>query len=464
MKKHRFVAQRATSGTTKVLPSLAVVGFALWGGILARADDPSPDPCLGVDCPAIDDCHQRGVCDPASGGCLPVFKSNGTPCQDYNSATDNDVCTDGVCAGVFNLCFAVDCRPLNDCHRIGTCNPVNGQCSQPIALDGTRCEDGNTATINDICRNGVCAGTFNPCFAVDCPAFGQCHIRGECNPQTGACSQPSKPNGTPCNDSNPNTIDDICFNGDCAGEYTLCPGVFCEPVDDPCLVNLCEPPTGNCIIEALPDGLLCDDGDPLTYDDACLDGECVGIEDRCKDVVCNPPEQCHESACNPMTGACESSFSPAGTPCDDGWPGTDDACRNAACEGTSIYEWSGFLSPLSNWPTENLVSAGAVVVINFRLGGNFGRDILLSGSPASSPMTCGSSALLDGDQPTGSVGGGLTYDATTDQYSYRWSTNRVWAGTCRQLVLHLDDGRVFRANLRFRGAPGPRAVGNLVFQ
>jgi hypothetical protein len=452
MQQYGLMAQRATNGSTILSPVTAAVLAGLVGVSPSPAQYSVPNPCLGVVCPAIDDCHEPGLCDPASGACLQILKPDGTPCQDYNTATDNDVCLNGECAGVYNLCFAVDCRPLDDCHRAGTCDPTYGSCSQPVAPDGTRCEDGNTATINDVCHGGVCAGTFNLCFAVDCPPLDQCHVRGACDPETGACSHPPQPNGTPCYDFSSVTVNDICTDGECAGELNFCVGVQCATTDEPCLVNLCEPTTGDCGLEALPDGLLCDDADPLTYDDECVEGECVGTEDRCKNVICETPDQCHVSACNPITGECETSVSDDGIACDDGWPGTEgDSCQNGICEGTTVYEWSGFRPPLVNWPTETVATAGAVVAVKFGLGGDFGLDFLQPGSPGSSALVCGSTALLDGERPTESVGGGLVYDSVNDQYSYHWWTNRVWAGTCRQLVLHFDDGSVMRANVRFRG-------------
>ena len=34
----------------------------------------------------------------------------------------------------------------------------------------------------------------------------------------------------------------------------------------------------------------------------------------------------------------------------------------------------------------------------------------------------------------------LTYDATTDRYSYIWKTDKAWVGTCRKLTIRLTDG------------------------
>ena len=39
--------------------------------------------------------------------------------------------------------------------------------------------------------------------------------------------------------------------------------------------------------------------------------------------------------------------------------------------------------------------------------------------------------------------------SSLDQYTYVWKTNKAWAGTCRQLVVKLDDGTYHRANFNF---------------
>jgi hypothetical protein len=40
-------------------------------------------------------------------------------------------------------------------------------------------------------------------------------------------------------------------------------------------------------------------------------------------------------------------------------------------------------------------------------------------------------------------------DASTDQYTYVWKTEKAWANTCRQLVVKLKDGTFHRANFKF---------------
>lgn len=40
---------------------------------------------------------------------------------------------------------------------------------------------------------------------------------------------------------------------------------------------------------------------------------------------------------------------------------------------------------------------------------------------------------------------GLSYDTATGEYAYVWKTNKAWSGTCRRLVVKLNDTTVHRA-------------------
>ena len=61
-------------------------------------------------------------------------------------------------------------------------------CSNPTKADGTPCNDGNACTQTDTCQAGTCTGA-NP---VTCAAPDQCHDAGTCNPATGVCSNPDQ--------------------------------------------------------------------------------------------------------------------------------------------------------------------------------------------------------------------------------------------------------------------------------
>src|SRR5439155_1013663 len=136
-----------------------------------------------------------------------------------NACTRTDTCQAGVCAGT----NPVTCAPADQCHDAGTCDPATGTCSNPAKPDGAACNDGNACTRTDTCQAGVCAGT-NP---VTCAPADQCHDAGTCDPATGACSNPATPDGTACNDGNACTGTDTCQAGVCSGTNP----VGCVPPD-----------------------------------------------------------------------------------------------------------------------------------------------------------------------------------------------------------------------------------------
>jgi Galactose oxidase, central domain len=116
-----------------------------------------------------------------------------------------------------------------------------------------------------------------------------------------------------------------------------------------------------------------------------------------------------------------------------------------------VFDFSGFSSPVDNPPVQNSVKAGQAIPIRFSLSGDQGLDIFATGYPKSEPITCGSTAAVDGIEETVTAGGSsLSYDSAVDQYTYVWKTNKTWANTCRQLVVKLDDGTSHRANFKFK--------------
>jgi len=79
---------------------------------------------------------------------------------------------------------------------LGVCtSPVTTNCTYyGDAPDGTRCDDGNACREGGTCEAGVCGGgTLKTCAAVD-----ECHTAGTCDPGTGVCANPAKPDGTTC--------------------------------------------------------------------------------------------------------------------------------------------------------------------------------------------------------------------------------------------------------------------------
>ncbi|HEX9441730.1 MAG TPA: ExeM/NucH family extracellular endonuclease, partial [Roseiflexaceae bacterium] len=115
-----------------------------------------------------------------------------------------------------------------------------------------------------------------------------------------------------------------------------------------------------------------------------------------------------------------------------------------------IYNFAGFFQPVDNLPTINSVKAGNAIPVKFSLSGDQGLNIFAAGYPKTEVIACDSTAPVDGIEETVTAGSSsLSYDASTDTYTYVWKTNKTWANSCRQLVVQLNDGTFHRANFTF---------------
>ena len=131
---------------------------------------------------------------------------------------------------------------------------------------------------------------------------------------------------------------------------------------------------------------------------------------------------------------------------------TDNAgnTSSASASYSVVFTFTGFFQPVDNLPTLNSVKAGLGIPIKFSLDGNQGLAIFADGSPASQKISCDSSASLDAIELTVTAGSSsLSYDATTNTYTYVWKTDKAWAGTCRTLTVQLIDGSSHQANFKF---------------
>lgn len=236
----------------------------------------------------------RGSLNGTSADCCSStcqFKTSGASCSDASVCTQTDQCNaTGSCVGS----NPVVCTALDQCHVAGTCNPVSG-CSNPIRPNGTTCSDGTLCTQTDTCQNGTCTGT-NP---VVCTASDQCHVAGTCDPATGACSNPPKANGTVCNDGSACTSGETCQSGTCGSPTST---VTCTALDQCHDVGVCNPATGVCSNPAKPNGTTCNDANACTTSDVCTIGVCGG---PCNvGAVCS--QSCGSTKyCQSVGGACQ---------------------------------------------------------------------------------------------------------------------------------------------------------------
>src|SRR5436189_94091 len=84
-------------------------------------------------------------------------RTNGTPWDDNSACTRTDTCEAGTCTGT----NPVSCTVQYQCHDVGTCNPSTGTCSNPAKPNGATCDDDNACTRTDACQAGICTVT-NP--------------------------------------------------------------------------------------------------------------------------------------------------------------------------------------------------------------------------------------------------------------------------------------------------------------
>jgi hypothetical protein len=131
--------------------------------------------------------------------------------------------------------------------------------------------------------------------------------------------------------------------------------------------------------------------------------------------------------------------------------GRDRAGRSttASCAYNVVYDWAGFFAPVTN-TGRNMLQAGAAIPFKFSLKGNQGLAVVTAGYPQSQPISCDNGAPLG--PPTEATAAGasaLSYDASTDTYSWVWKTETAWAATCRMFVLKLDDGTSHTAVFTF---------------
>jgi hypothetical protein len=256
--------------------------------------------CVGtgeLNCDDDNPCTEDVCSDVA--GCLHAPLDG--QCNDGNLCTDNDACTQGICAGT----DPVDCDDDNICTS-DTCSPLSG-CVH--SLNEAPCNDDSLCTTKDFCQLGECQGTG----ILNCNDLNPC-TTDSCNPLTG-CEH--IPNNSACDDGSACTLDEKCLNGWCIGIAISCND------DNLCTDDACDPVAG-CVIAN--NDKPCDDNDACTTIDQCFAGGCVGSEPP----DCNDGNICTNDSCDLETG-CVNEFNTA--ECSDGDKcTTGDTCQEGECE------------------------------------------------------------------------------------------------------------------------------------
>ncbi|MBI5607274.1 MAG: lamin tail domain-containing protein [Deltaproteobacteria bacterium] len=239
-----------------------------------------------------------------SGGrrCDYLPQSYGAQCDDKNFCSTADKCDGkGACLGTPVACIDSD----DDVCTAPSCDPLKG-CVATKAATGTACNDGNPCTAGESCYNGKCDSQTadNACACaskLDCLAYED---------------------GNLCN----GTL--TCKSGACVVDSATIPKPCDATQDTACIANTCDPKSGVCVYKWALYGSVCSDGDACDGPDLCINGACKGTGA----VNCDDKNPCTVDSCDKLKGCQHLANSLL---CDDGNPCTTaDACVGGACTGT----------------------------------------------------------------------------------------------------------------------------------
>ncbi len=360
------------------------------------AAEPAAEVCDGVDndcdgqtdnavCDDGNECTED-ACDPAQ-GCV-VTPLNGGDCTDGDVCTLADHCEAGVCVGAVidcddgNLCTTDLCDPSGGCVYSfnssscddedpctvvdkcagGTCSGVDVDCECTTDADCQGLEDGNAYNGTLTCDTSVLPHecVVDPATIVTCEdGAGVCQAV-ECDSATGACTSVDADEDQACDDGDPCTINTMCQAGECGGGATLncsddnpctddacvqagCTDSACEQAgctDAECVPGGC--PFGGCVLGGcihVPNDGACEDGDPCTSDDTCLQTVCLpGAPFDCDDNNPCTDDSCAAGACTDAgCTAAACVHAPNAALCTDGNAcTTGDHCAAGACKTTGV--------------------------------------------------------------------------------------------------------------------------------
>jgi hypothetical protein len=117
----------------------------------------------------------------------------------------------------------------------------------------------------------------------------------------------------------------------------------------------------------------------------------------------------------------------------------------------SSFNWQGFLAPIVHPSTLNLVSRGTLVPIRWQLPDGRGGFVSNTASFASATvgsLSCGGAPSVPLND-TASGPAGISYDASTQTFTYNWQTGGNWSG-CRRLTIKLRDNSTHELRFRFQ--------------
>jgi hypothetical protein len=208
----------------------------------------------------------------------------------------------------------------------------------------------------------------------------------------------------PCDLDGACLVDADCGSGWCDAQVCTQPGCLadadCDMFDEACVEASCDLAAKTCLIAAVNEGQACEDGDLCTTGEVCDKGGCLG--GGAKD--CSALDGvCGVGACDPQTGECGAQAIPEmeGAVCDDGFVCTpDDVCTAGLCGagGPGFLFYEDFAAPDPGWELGPTWEVGPAVASP--VGWN-GADPDSDHSPGADDAIAGT--VIGGLIPTGMI-------------------------------------------------------------
>lgn len=147
-----------------------------------------------------------------------------------------------------------------------------------VASEGKTCDDGSATEATGMsCESGSMCDTAGEWAREPCIQDADCLDRAEdsgcqiavCDVD-GRCATQEVEDGLECDDGDLCTLEDVCLAGECHGQR-----VECDGLSNPCRIGFCNPDSGNCAADFLPDETPCDEGSDCSQGSTCSLGQCV---------------------------------------------------------------------------------------------------------------------------------------------------------------------------------------------